>query len=279
MISHIPCDLELMFPYKELVKRLGEVQAAFVFQRLWCHLALQARAHGRSGLYKAEYLPHFEDTTKAVPDAIKALRNSGIVRVIKDGDLFCPLFYHYNSHLDMSFVPPSVKWIGDWDKWREKMAERGKGQAAWIPKLAWYLPNGETVPETVMNRALVLINILDVILHRYPRQPKDLEVGTIHAAIRVVQRNAEGKLSVVTKRFLAVSRPSKNPLYPPTTEEALEQWDDLVIMISPDDGFEAWMRRIDNLQPIETYAEESKHEAVGEAVNNELTEVLARVPA
>jgi hypothetical protein len=246
-LIQFPAEIELTFPYRELEAKCGRAPAAFVIQRLWCDLAFQTQLHGKAGVYSAGHIPRFCNTMTGigVPDAAAALRESGFVIVRENGDWFCEMFYHWNGHLDMSYIPPTVEWMNSWVLYVKDCEENALAfQKEWITQPAWYLPSGDVIPDSMMNRVTVLIHLLDRILRRNKRE-EPLDPVTVQAAYHVVKNNSPAALSVVLRRFMAVSRPRLNPLYPATTEEALRDFDDLRILISPDEGYDAWIRRIE----------------------------------
>lgn len=271
MITHLPADFELWFPYKELAIRLGSPGAAFVFNRVWSDLAFQTRVHGQAGIYKKEYLSHLENSVKEVPDAMRALLNSGFCKERRNGDWWCPIFSCYNYHLDHSYVPADPAWLQAWTDWFNDMMEVGRTLHRRVRPLAWYLPeNGAAVSEKLMNRALVLCNILDRILTRKARKPDDIAVPTVQNALRVCIKHSDAKLAVITKRFMAVSRPHLNPTLPNTTEYALEHFDDLIVLLLPNDGFEAWHNRIENMKLVDDHIEDPN--TIANDISNELGE-------
>jgi len=268
VITHLPADIELSFAYRRLSNLLGQSNAAFVFNRLWLDLAFQTRVHGKAGLYQKAYLHHFSKSTALAGDAIAAAIDSGLVVQNNNGDLFCPIFFEYNAHLDMSYIPPTARWLSHWEKWEAGLAESLKGAAKKVPQAFWYLPGGEVITESCMNRALVLIHALDFILHRKPRSPKELDMGTVQGACAIVTKHSDVKISVFLKRFMSLSRPRLNPLYPATTEDALLKFEDLLVLTSPDEGFEAWIKRVTT---------QNEEENQPEAVGRELAEQLSRI--
>jgi hypothetical protein len=247
MILHFPAEIELTFPYRRLEDACGKVHSAFVFQRLWSDLGWQTMTHGKSGIYRAAYLPRFCSVMASlgVKDAAKSLSESGFIDVRENGDWFCPIFFHYNGHLDSSYVPPTLEWMNEWVKFTEKLEVNVLAFHKLIDETHWFLPNGDVIPESIMNRAIMVTHTLDIILRQSPRDWKTLPKATLQAACHIAQKHSAAKLAVILRRFLAVSRPRLNPLFPPTTEEALRDFEDLVILASPDEGMDAWIKRIE----------------------------------
>lgn len=274
VITHLPADIELSFPFRVLEEKLGKPLAAYLFLRLWADLAFQTRVHGKAGIYETKWQHHFQKTLEGsgIANATDVLKESGVLRVMDNGDWYCSLFCTYNAHLDRSYIPPTFKYMKDWQVFMDELSKKDEARklSAKIPALAWYLPNGDVIPESTMNRALVLIHMTDIILHQEQRDYGELDIGVIHAAVSVVSKHSEAVIGVVMRRFLAISRPRLHPLFPPTTEEALARFDDLIVLASPDEGYEAWVRRL----------EAPPNEDEGpQGITRELAEAVSGIPS
>lgn len=281
MTTHFPAEIELTFQYRSMVSDMGPIITAAVFQRLWVDLAFQARVHGNAGLYRADYTAGLQDRlNKLFPLAENAgariaqcLVRSKFIEVRSNGDWYCPLFYEFNNDLDKHYVPPTLAWAKDWTKFMESVKEAAPTMSNKIPRTAWYRQDGQIIPEIMMNRALVLLNNLDIIIHREAREPQDLPVPLIHAAAEVVAKHGDLKLSAILKRFMAMSRPRQHPLAPPTTEDAIKIFDDLIFFVCPDEGFEAWVKQ------VERKTDEHEAESIAENITEELAKHIERIAA
>ena len=284
MTTHLPAELELTFQYRSLQEELGAAITAAVFQRLWIDLALQTRVHGDAGYYKAFYIPGFVDRLdKLFPKLqgigakiAQSLVRSKLIEVKANGDWYCPMFFEFNGHLDKQHVPPSLMWAKDWEKFWEKLKAVAPTLNKTVDRTAWYRQDGSTVTESTMNRALVLICNLDTIIRRHAREPQELPVPLIHAACDVVTKHGELKLAAVLKRFMAMSRPRNNALAPSTTEEAIKVFDDLIVFVCPDEGFEKWVNHIEkNNEDTGKYEAESTAEDISQELAGELERLKA----
>lgn len=245
----IPDDIELAFPFRELQKRIGK-NVWLVVGRLFCDLTHQAKYHGRCGRYEAKWWPHF----------LASINNGGIIGgedveaallesqfVVRIGeDYFCELFYRANPQLDRSYIPPTAKWFRDWDKFVTKLAGRSSQIIDRLPQATWYLPNGDIIAKSVMSQSIVLINTLDIICRRDTRVVEDYTPQLIQTASVICSGHSPIKLSIALKRFLSVSRPFLRAQYPRTTEDCLRRFDDLVLLLLPDEGYEAWQKKIES---------------------------------
>jgi len=273
-VAHLPPEIELSFPFRALRDRVGAHLASHLFLRLWCDLAFQARLHGETGVYRAQDLPLFCRSVDRA-DADKLLKECGLVKERENGDLWCPIFYEHNAHLDKSWVPPTSKWLSDWIEFQRRLeASADLAMTSKLPKEAWYLPGGEVVPEGIMNRAMVIIQSIDVILRTRKRDYSTVSVALAQGAAGVALRHSPTKISVVLKRFLAMSRPQLNPMLPPTTEQAVLHFDDLIMLVCPDEGFGSWLKRIET-EPNH----QNEEEAVSDSIARELSEKLSGIPA
>lgn len=255
MITHIPSDIEMTFGYRKLGEQLGVVNAAYAFHRLWFDLGYQASVHGRCGIYLAADL-HFLRGRLAPLDgdaAIKAMLDSQICEM-RGADLFCPIFYHFNAHLDHSWIPSVHEWVFEWRDLVRALKNR-KYHFQFhqlVDPLAWQLADGSRVSEEDMNRALRLIQTVDIILRHDklnsvrnkqggPRTRNELGLGLLQAAIAVVLKYSDTKLSIWLQRFMSLNRPRLDPRFRFSTEEVLRDFEELTWVAAPETGLEQWM--------------------------------------
>ncbi len=283
-VTHLPADISLSFQYRDLVAAVGELRAAFLFHRLWSDLAFQSRVHGKAGVYAERHLPYFLSTLLPAgdPDAsFQALLDSRLL-ILKDGDAHCPIFADFNLHLDCDWIPPTAAWRYEWNAMVNMLAEDAGRATHRIPKLARFLPDGGQASDEELRRALWWINTLDRILMTDTgrtkgwsgrgkgvridniRDVQEIPIPTFHRAVEIVRQHSDAALSVILRRFLSLSRPRLNPMLPPTTEEALERFDShLLPLLTPDEGFEAWIKQVDSMcENPELYADDQRDEDI-----------------
>lgn len=239
-------DIELSFPFRELARRIGVGHTWVAIGVLWSHLATQAKAHGRCGVYEGAWISHLWSALQRcdIPtDLIESHLAESRLLVKSGDDYFCELFSCMNPELDASYIPDSNSWMLEWNNFKKKQEEKTEDHVDQLPKEAWQMPDGSIVPRTMMNRAWVLVNTLDIITTRKPRNPKDILPPTMHTALSVIACHNDSRLSVILRRFLAMSRPRMNKALPHTTRDCLANFDDLILAVMPNDGFLDWVKK------------------------------------
>jgi hypothetical protein len=276
MTTNLPSDIELSFPYRDLVSRMGAVKAAFLFLRLWSDLAQQVRTHGRSGICEARFVELYRKSIAEATvdgDAVAILTECGLVQAQSNGDLLCPIFHDYNEHLDASFVPMASKWLAKWQKFEADMKERAPLMNTKVPTGAWYYPDGTVITDKEMNRAIVLISTLDLIFKSKPRRPEDMGIGLLQSAAKLVQTHSEVKLSAVLSRAMGITRKKRIPGFPLTTEDAIKRFDDFIILVMPTEGFEAWSKRVSKSPDDHEPSQEKANTAIGRELDTAAAEL------
>jgi hypothetical protein len=248
----IPSDVELSFAFRELARRIGVGKAWTVIGILWSHLAIQARSHRRCGIYEGQWISHLWEVLKRadVPDAAPHLTDSHLIEPAGK-DFYCALFHASNPELDGSYVPDGKSWKLEWEKFRDRQVTDTKQSVDLLPAECWIVSGG-SIPASLMNRAWVLVNTLDLITARKGRKPESMTPLTMQAAARVVSQHSEAKLSIVLRRFLSMSRPKNNPILPLTTQECLANFDDLILAVMPTEGFCDWLKKTETPPDYET---------------------------
>lgn len=298
MICQLPSDIEMSFPYKELVRMTSPQIAAFLTLRLWSDLTMQTRVHGRTGVYQGDLLHHYLESVSSIKIAKGTLRaedvllRSKILR--KDGDdYFCPIFHEYNAHLDHHYIPPTFPWLHDWTMCQRRVRKHAIAKLNDVHNMAWTLPDGSHVTKDEMERAMALIYTLDVItcgtVKRYGetddvkqtrrhqlRDPERVSIGAAHSAVDVIRKYGDARVATILRRFMSKSRPRLDPLLPPTTEQCLKNWSQLLALIKPDEGWDVWERRLDcNL----SHPDDNDPTARTEAIRAELERTAITTPA
>ena len=272
MTIHVPSDLELTFPYRELVAILGPVKSAFLIQRFWSDLAFQAKIHGNAGRYAEEYVSRFDlcMTENGIANASDILVQCKFCTRKQGVGLDCQLFADFNYHLDKSYVPPTLEWAAAWSRYVDLIrTKKGPELNKKITRAAWYWPNAEPISEAVMNRALALIHGLDIILVRRARDPEELGIGIIQSACAICRDHSDTKVTAVLKRFMSMCRPLVPRVSPKTTEEVLSDFSAFIAYVYPDEGFEAWLKAVE----IPRFDEEKQRT---EAIHEEIRKLRER---
>lgn len=248
MMLRLPNDIESYNQYRRFVRLIGdEAKAGYVVLRLWAELGFQSRNHGKSGLFERSETEVFLWSLKIenAAEAFELLIKSKLLLPNSDGWL-CPIFTENNPECDRDYIAPGIMTGIRVTYWRRRdgIERRSPGIAQQLEPMAWHTEDGSLVTPEEMNRRIVLIKMLDSIVEGFERKPKDFDVGLVHAAGRVCQGYAAHKLDLILRRIHLMVR--RTPTMPRKTADVLRQWDDVVAMVAPEEGFINWGRNQDH---------------------------------
>lgn len=240
MILKRPRDFACLNQFVRLRKVLGDSSAVIVVDGLWTQLGYQLEIHGASGFFEFKdaelFLRSLPIPQDQKPVVMSALLESGFLRV-QGHDFDCPLFLYYNPELDKNYIPDANKWY-IYDRARNQMEEDKSATVTKLPKDCWFVEETRVMPGD-MNRIVMLVKTVDGILKLGRRAPEEYDTPLIHAALRVIQSHTDARLDIILKR-LWIKR-STNGI-PRNTVAVLNQFEDVLVAIMPNDGFLNWAR-------------------------------------
>lgn len=244
MTLRLPNDIESYNQYRRFVRLIGdEVKAGYVVLRLWAELGFQSRNHGKSGLFERSETEVFLWSLKLEhpEDAFELLIRSKLLLPNSDGWI-CPIFAESNPECDRDYIAPGIMTgiKAAYGRRRDAIERRSPGIAQQLEPMAWQEEDGSLVTPEEMNRRVVLIKMLDSIVEGFERKPKDFEVGLVHAAGRACKGYAPHKLDLILRRIHLMVR--RTPTLPRKTADVLREWDEVVAMVAPEEGFINWTR-------------------------------------
>lgn len=245
----LPRDWESLPPVRRLLAACAgsRHRAAFEFLALWTSLAYQVMQHGRPGWFHPDEVESFNATSDA--GAFERACACGLLAPAegRPGWWFCKLFADANYTLADDWVPADEQRFLI-QKVREGMAKASKkamGVINQLPESVWLKLDQSTATFGERNRAIVLIRTVDATCRLAERKPEEFTDGLIADALRVVQGHPPAKLEAILRRLYFRQR-SHQPCaaVPKDPEQLLRHWEDVIQMIAPEEGWDAWERSV-----------------------------------
>jgi hypothetical protein len=220
----------------------AHILASHIFMQLWKELAYQAEMNALGDFPKAEFGFFFDalnisSTGLTAEIMTDVLLKSGLLKEYEK-TYFCPIFFADNTNLSREYKAPSVTAheVRTLKIKKDKYEKKAEKEALSMPEDYFSEVDGKPVEKFEMNRAIVLIRVIDSILCRPERAKPDFGVGIVHDACRVVRRFDPGQLDAIHLRMLTKRR---TPALPRSTEHFLSNIDSCLLKLNPDD---AWMQ-------------------------------------
>ncbi len=242
MTLKLPRDYKLYNCYRRLKDLHGgdDAIANQVFMQLWVDLGYQVDCHGRAGRIKRSECDGFNSTVGR-PGAFLSLLESQCLIPANDEEYVCPMFENHNPELDRDFLPATargratVNFLKKVNKHQVKAIE----YAGKLPPACWYCEDGVTkILDHEMKRIILVIKMLDNLLGQDRRQFNHYTPGLVQAGHSVIRKWSEDKLMVILKRLYMVRGTIKD--LPRATGYALQDFENMVWKIMPDEGFLRW---------------------------------------
>ncbi len=245
---NLPRDWESLPPVRRLLTACAgnRPRCAYEFLLLWTSLAYQVMQHGRPGYFNPDEIITFD----ALVDegAFQRLCEAQLLTPdeARPGWWFCKLFADANYSLADDWVPDDERRYLV-QKVREGMRQASKkamGVINQLPDSVWMKLDSTTASFGERNRAIVLIRTVDATCKLAERKPEEFTDGLVSDALRIVQGHAPDKLESLLRRLYFVQR-SRKPCasVPKDPEQLLKHWDDVICMIAPEEGWDAWERK------------------------------------
>lgn len=226
----IPVDFASRTEFRLLERAIGKPGAAAVlFLYLWRALAYSAE-NGRLGLLSRDQAVLLADDVAFLelqnPVALLSTPNGFLV---PDADgYFCPLFAADNRHLSPNFVP--IQRQGGLARGvvmkRRALEGVAQQQSLLLNPALFRRPDGSSMSPDEINRAIMLIKLLDGYLGRRARLNSEFSAGLIADAYRADRAYSEDTINRFCS-WLYVQRQSHigHPGLPETTEQVLHDFD------------------------------------------------------
>jgi hypothetical protein len=244
MILKKPRDYACFSQFSKLSKLLGEGSALIVIEVLWVQLGYQVEIHGTSGFLAQGdveiYLRALPIPDPQKPEVMPALLASEWLK--PRGEHYeCPLFFHYNPEIDKDFIPDDSRHYL-FDRAREQYLHESSGVVANVPPDCWTVSDDVKITPAEMNRIVMLVKTVDGILRLGKRESHEYDMALVHTGYRVIQQFTELQLGIILKR-LWLKKNARG--IPRNTVQLLNDFDNVMIAIMPNDGFLKWARRTD----------------------------------
>ena len=254
MTLRLPRDFSSLIQFRKLEELLGDrARATLLFIALWVELGYSVESTGAAGFLSDTDEFVFQRIPPAQIDApMKTLEASGFINKVPGG-WECPIFTFYNAALDASYIPDDSDEL--WKNFTNGKQEMARGASAILESIqpqCWFWKEGKIEP-ALMQKALLLIKMVDAILKLGKRPPAEFEPPIIHAAIEVINGWSDTKISVILRRAFEVSR-RKNlpPGFTRSTVIFLERFEDVVALLLPADGWVKFSKRATHAALTET---------------------------
>lgn len=244
---NIPRDWESLLPVRRLRAACdgSPARCAHECLSLWTSLAYQVMQHGRPGYFHPDEIESFNATTDA--GAFERACACGLLAPAEPpGWWFCKLFADANHALGDDWVPDDEKrfLIQKVRDGMENASKKAMGVINQLPDSVWLRLDSTTASFGERNRAIVLIRTVDATCKLAERKPEEFTDGLIADALRVVQGHPPAKLEAILRRLYFRQRSHKPcAAVPKDPELLLKHWDDVVQMIAPEEGWDAWERK------------------------------------
>lgn len=251
----IPRDFRNFNDYVRLRNRLAEDDqlASYLFIMLYHQLAMQATMYGHAGFFKASEVEAFKCSVMVTEEVRKYLMDyftcAGYLvphEIYGVKGYWCQGFAEHNYHLDKEYaeLPGGNSVLSQMSKIMNRAAEANLGLVQRIPKECWKDFHGLPVSSETMNHALLMIRTIDSITQRTLRKEEDFTPSLVQASLRVMAKYSEAKLAAIFRMWFPRARTEhKHFKLPRTTEQAIENFDELVFILMPAEGWESWVRK------------------------------------
>lgn len=226
----MPTDITSYNQHSRLRKIVNgnRMLADYLVFRLFISLALQARHTRRPGLFERSELDSFLSSLEMAEPAggFDALLQSRWLEPLGN-DFVCRVFADANKHFVHKRVNEPVKRMR---ALRDARVEASTLQQKLNPECLLG-EDGAPIPQDRLNRALVLIRVLDTLFEERVRSDAEFTPGLVNAASRAASRLTSGAMDLTLRRFAEVGR--ETPEIPHSTAAILDDWKSCVSFITP----------------------------------------------
>lgn len=244
---NLPRDWESLLPTHRLMSLCegNRQRCAFLFLNLWTNLAYQVMQHGHPGRFNPDEILTFD----AISDegAFQRLCDAGVLTPdpTAPGWWFCKLFADANYTLGDDWVPDDEKryLVQKVREGMEKASKKAMGVINQLPESAWAKLDNSTASFGERNRVIILIRTVDATCKLAERKAEEFTDGIIADALRVCQKHPPAQLDAILRRLYYRQRSHKpDARVPKDPELLLKHWDDVVLWIMPEEGWDKWER-------------------------------------
>lgn len=249
---HLPSDYERLRPFRRLVVLLQErrvttltsqtpndpsthnldevmceMAASFLWNRLWCELALLARSTNRPGWLPQEDRRSYEKTVEPIfgddCKPVELLVQCGLLLVLPDGWI-CELFARLNPHTSGDYQTKEERGAHRSAVVRnaQNVAKEAQAQSYLLPPETFKKRDGSRMNDTEIQRAMNCIKSLDNSLKLSGRSAGQYTEGLMADAADVIERFTNEELTDV---YVWVRMNRDHPASPRSTEAVLKEFD------------------------------------------------------